>query len=139
MVEGAPIGGGVVAPSSCPSPLAQCALRRRPPKAGAGCANRARRDLCGGRPVTGGPIAIPPNAPITTDFVACLSCRAMFYVPLPPIVVTPSEGRCFGSSFDAAPMPQCQKPNSTSDTMTARAGMMIVQLTAVSKYVHGAG
>ena len=41
-----------------PSPLAQCALRRHPPKAGARCANRARRDMCGGSPVTGGPIAI---------------------------------------------------------------------------------
>ena len=29
-----------------------------PTRAGARCANRARRDLCGGRPVTGGPIAI---------------------------------------------------------------------------------
>jgi len=67
-----------------------------------------------------------PNAPITTDFVACLSCRAMFYVPLPPIVVTPTEGRCFGSSFDAALMPLCQKTNSTSDTMTERARMMIL-------------
>jgi hypothetical protein len=35
-------------------------------------------------------------------------------------------------------MPQCHRTNSTSDTMTARA-RMIVQLMAVSIYVHGAG
>ena len=51
-------GGGV--PSSRPhsSPLAGGPFCRQAPEVGARCANRARRDLCGGRPVTGVPTAI---------------------------------------------------------------------------------
>jgi len=40
-----------------------------------------------------------PNTPITTDFVACLQCRAMYFVPLPPIVVTPREGPTGGGAI----------------------------------------
>ena len=39
-------------------PWPQRSLCRQTPKVGARCANRARRDLCGGRPVTGVPTAI---------------------------------------------------------------------------------
>ena len=45
-------------PARDPSSLAARPLCRQTPKVGARCANRARRDLCGGRPVTGVPTAI---------------------------------------------------------------------------------
>src|SRR5882757_6601628 len=51
-------GGSVPAPSAHSSSVAQQALCRQTPQVGARCANRARRDLCGGRPVTGVPTAI---------------------------------------------------------------------------------
>ncbi|MGO1080989.1 hypothetical protein, partial [Inquilinus sp. CA228] len=41
-----------------PSPLAASSLRRQTPKVGAVCLNRARTDLCGGRPAMGVPTAI---------------------------------------------------------------------------------
>ena len=43
--------------ASHPSSLARCALRRHTPEVGAQCPNRARWDLCGGRPATGVPTA----------------------------------------------------------------------------------
>src|ERR1700722_14660233 len=49
---------GRLAPSTpYPPSLATTALRRHPPEVGARCLNWARRDLCGGRPVTGVPTA----------------------------------------------------------------------------------
>jgi RNA-directed DNA polymerase len=44
--------------ASHPTSLARCALRRHTPEVGAQCPNRARWDLCGGRPATGVPTAI---------------------------------------------------------------------------------
>ena len=49
---------GLPAETENPSSLALCALRRQTPKAGAGCLNWARPDLCGGRGVTRVPTAI---------------------------------------------------------------------------------
>ncbi len=50
--------GRCLAPSAaCPSSLARAALRRHTPKVGAGCSNRARPDLCGGRPAMDAPTA----------------------------------------------------------------------------------
>jgi hypothetical protein len=46
-----------------------------------------------------------PNAPITTDFVACLQCRATYFVPLPPIVVTPQDRRA-GEAIGPPPPPR---------------------------------
>jgi hypothetical protein len=34
-----------------------------------------------------------PAGPITTDFVACASCRAMYFCPVAPIAVTPHDPR----------------------------------------------
>jgi RNA-directed DNA polymerase len=45
-------------PGTHPSPLAKRPLCRQTPEVGARCANRARRVLCGGRPVMGVPTAI---------------------------------------------------------------------------------
>src|SRR3712207_4559840 len=43
-----------------PSPVAPGAVLRQPPEVGAGCLNRARPDLCGGRGETRIPTAILP-------------------------------------------------------------------------------
>lgn len=40
-----------------------------------------------------------PNGPITTDFVACASCKAVYFDPLPAIVVTRSEGSTPGGAI----------------------------------------
>ena len=40
-----------------------------------------------------------PNGPITTDFVACVNCKAVYFDPLPPIVVTPREGSTGGGAI----------------------------------------
>ena len=50
-----------------PSSLARAALCRQTPEVGAVCPNRARTDLCGGRPVTGVPTAITLT-PVKTHF-----------------------------------------------------------------------
>src|SRR5271170_2493824 len=47
--------------AACPSSLALGALRRRAPKVGAECPNRARSDLSGGRPAMAVPTAKPPT------------------------------------------------------------------------------
>jgi len=57
------------------------------------CADFPGECLCGSIDFERIVVQRKPNAPITTDFVACLACRAMYFVPLPPIVVTPREGR----------------------------------------------
>ena len=46
-----------------PSSVAERAICRQTPEVGARCANRARRDLCGGRSVTGVPTAIRTSVP----------------------------------------------------------------------------
>lgn len=53
--ENEPLGQGLVATSSDPSSLASRAIHRQIPKAGARCANCARRDLRGGCPAMGIP------------------------------------------------------------------------------------
>jgi len=40
-----------------------------------------------------------PSGPITTDFVAFASCKAVYFDPLPPIVVTPREGPTGGGAI----------------------------------------
>jgi hypothetical protein len=49
------------------------ALRRHSPKVGARCANRARRDLCGGCPVTGIPTAIGEGRKVAVQNPAWVS------------------------------------------------------------------
>jgi hypothetical protein len=49
----------LVATNPNPSSVAGAALCRQPPKVGARCVNRARRDLCGGRPKTNSQRVVP--------------------------------------------------------------------------------
>lgn len=46
-----------------------------------------------------------PRGSYTTDFVACARCKTMYFVPLPPVVVTPrppgSTG--YGGPFNGSP------------------------------------
>ena len=61
-----------------------------------------------------------PNAPITTDFVACLSCRAMYFVPLPPIVVTPRDGPTGGGAIGGPDEGRsCNNPPQTHQALNA--------------------
>jgi hypothetical protein len=46
-----------------------------------------------------------PAAPITTDFVACVACRAMYFVPLQPIGVTAQDPR-HGHAIGPPPPPR---------------------------------
>ena len=49
----------------------------------------------------------PPRPRYVTDFVACMNCGAMFFVPIEPVVVTPrapgSTGH--GGPFNGSPIP----------------------------------
>jgi hypothetical protein len=63
------------------------------------CADFPGECLCGSIDFERIVVQRKPNAPITTDFVACLQCRAMYFVPLPPIVVTPREGPTGGGAI----------------------------------------
>lgn len=63
------------------------------------CADFPGECLCGSIDFERIVVQRKPNAPITTDFVACLACRAMYFVPLPPIVVTPREGPIGGGAI----------------------------------------
>lgn len=53
-----------------------------------------------------------PAGPITTDFVHCLGCHAMYFVPLPPVVVSPRQGGSKGSGAIGGPDGgrSCQAP-----------------------------
>jgi hypothetical protein len=57
MDESKQAGGHMAAEGSGSSSMACGAVHRQTPKAGAQCVNSARRDLCGGYPVTGIPTA----------------------------------------------------------------------------------
>lgn len=57
MDESKQAGGHMAAEGSGSSSMACGAVHRQTPKAGARCVNSARRDLCGGYPVTGIPTA----------------------------------------------------------------------------------
>src|SRR4051812_21055380 len=86
-------GGRPLAPEAThPSSLARRALRRHTPKVGARCLNWARRDLSGGRLVTGVPTAKIPRLslsdwchddiqaflPFRRYGLRCLSCRTHY-------------------------------------------------------------
>ncbi len=57
MDESKQTGSRMAAEGSGPASMACGAVHRQTPKAGARCVNSARRDLCGGYPVTGIPTA----------------------------------------------------------------------------------
>jgi len=58
-----------------------------------------------------------PRAAYTTDFVACAHCKTMFFVPIPPVVVTP---RAPGSTGHGGPFNGSPVPPSDSDEQLKR-------------------
>jgi len=48
-----------------------------------------------------------PRGAYTTDFVACVRCRTMFFVPLAPLAAAPrsSAASGYGGPFDGSPVP----------------------------------